>query len=590
MNLKNHLNIIAACSIAAILVCVGMLWYSKVQINNRLNYLHKLNEFEHTTANIQTIIEEYLTYGKDRHLQSWGQINRTIQRQVQSIPELPRRKVINNYLASINDGFELIRDIKEHPGRYPDVQQREILLERARGRILADTQLLLSIAYYVTSNLQDRIQLQQERQFTLLQILVAPVVIIITILIFQFRKRINRSLKLLLAGTKQFAQGNLDWTIDLQGHDEHSKLAEEFNAMAKRLRNKIKQLNDSRKQLELNRQRWEKLVEQDPNMVMIHIDGIVKFINPAGIELLGAQSAGELEGKNIYDFLQESDVEKAQSRIDRTIKETEKVTPTVFEMETLQGEKRYIQVESMPIRYKGRNATQTVGLDITDRILYERDIKKSLEEKTVLLKEIHHRVKNNLAVISGLMELQAMETENEHFSSKLKASQLRIKSIASIHELLYQSENFSDLNFRAHLMKLIETNIETLETTFSVSVDQHLEDVTVNVNRAIPAALIINELVSNALEHAFEGMKEGTLGIRMEENNDNVIIQISDNGKGLPDNFKIERGNSLGVTLMNILTKQLDGKLWFETGNSGTTFFLEFENTYSRGIGNHHLN
>ncbi|WP_138431541.1 sensor histidine kinase [Fodinibius saliphilus] len=589
MKLINRLNIIAACSVGVLVLTFGLLWYSKAQLSNQLESLNRLNEFENTASNVQTVVGGYLADGKVRHLNAWGRLYHELQVDIDSTDDLPRRKAMKNYMESIKDAFELIREIKENPQHYEE-ERKEQLLERAEARIRADIQMFKSIAYTVTNNLQADIQSQQKYQLVLLQFLMIPAVFIISFLIFRFRRRLNYSLDTLLNGTKQIASGDLDVAIELEGEGEHTKLAKEFNRMTRKLQKKIEELEESRKKIDQNRKRWEKLVEQDPNLVMIHIDGIVKFINPAGVNLIGAVSAEEVEGLNIYDLIEESQLEKALVRVSQVQESKEKVSPTTYKVTSLKGKERYVQLESMPIKYDDRDATQTVGLDITERVRYEKEMKKSLEEKTVLLKEIHHRVKNNLAVISGLMELQSMQADDTHFASKLRASQLRIQSIASIHELLYQSDNFSDLEFHTQIKKLVNTVKETLVSDVSIEINYDLDHVVINVNKAIPAALIVNELVSNALEHAFSGTEYGKIDITLREREKQIVLEVTDSGQGISNDLDLEKPDTLGLKLINILTKQLGGDIEYHSSIEGTTFVLAFKNVATKGIGSHHLN
>ncbi|NGP87610.1 sensor histidine kinase [Fodinibius halophilus] len=590
MKLKTRLNIIAACSVGVILLTFGLLWHSKSQLNSQIESLNRLNEFKNTASNVEVVVSAYLAHGKARHLKSWDKLYRELRLKVDSTQDLPRRKAMKNYMGSVKDAFELIREIKENPEQYSNEQRKEELLERAEGRIRADIQMFQSIAYNVINNLQDDIQYQQKYQFFLLQLLLVPSVFIIAFLIFRFRRRLNYSLDILLKETKQIANGNLAGAIELEGEDEHARLAEEFNIMTTRLQKKIEELKESRRKIDQSRKRWEKLVEQDPNLIMIHIDGIVQFVNPGGVNLVGAESAEEVEGLNIYDLVKESQLEKAHARVSQVQESKEKVSPTIYEITSLDGKERYLLLESMPIKYDGRDATQTVGLDITERVRYEEEMKKSLEEKTVLLKEIHHRIKNNLAVISGLMELQTMQTDDVHFTSKLQASQLRIQSIASIHELLYQSENFSDLEFHTQLTKLVDTIKATLEADVPIVINYDLDHVVVNVNRAIPAALIVNELVSNAIEHAFEDAEYAKIDIILRERGSQITLEVSDNGQGIPRDLDMKHPDTLGLKLINILSKQLEGDIDYYSDHEGTTFVLSFENIATKGIGSHHLN
>ncbi len=164
----------------------------------------------------------------------------------------------------------------------------------------------------------------------------------------------------------------------------------------------------------------------------------------------------------------------------------------------------------------------------------ELGLVESLAEKETLLQEIHHRVKNNLAVVSGMMELQAFDEKNENLRQKLYSSLGRIKTMGSIHELMYQSESISKLEADKNIEKLVTGIVQTFQTNIELDLNFDLQRISLNINQAIPFSLIINEVVTNVLKHAFDAQKEGTLSVILKEHENIISIQIVDNGKGLP--------------------------------------------------------
>ena len=173
--------------------------------------------------------------------------------------------------------------------------------------------------------------------------------------------------------------------------------------------------------------------------------------------------------------------------------------------------------------------------DISDRKKKEQEIKNSLEEKETLLSEIHHRVKNNLAVVSGMMQLQAFEDENEELKNRLYDSVIRIQTMASVHELLYQSNSFSKLDFSDTLSKLVENISGMLETSAKIKLHIDCEQIKLNINKAIPASLIVNEVVTNIYKHAFKGVGSGNLYLSVFQKNGKINISIKDDGVGMSE-------------------------------------------------------
>ncbi len=204
-----------------------------------------------------------------------------------------------------------------------------------------------------------------------------------------------------------------------------------------------------------------------------------------------------------------------------------------------------------------------------------------MEEKNVMLAEIHHRVKNNLAVVTGLLELQIMQTDSEEVNKVLTESQLRVKSIALIHEKLYGSDSLAYIDYGKYIDDLTQNIKETyVSQNKKIDIVTNIKNVSLNVNQAIPCSLLINEVLVNAYKHAFTEAEDGEVSIFITEVDEMVITEITDNGKGLkPEEEDKTKMKSLGFTLMKTLTGQLDGTYLFENreDQSGTIFKLTFK-------------
>lgn len=210
-------------------------------------------------------------------------------------------------------------------------------------------------------------------------------------------------------------------------------------------------------------------------------------------------------------------------------------------------------------------------------------IKQNLREKETLLAEIHHRVKNNLAVISGLLQLEGSNAKEAHTERILKNSQLRIHSMAVVHEMLYQAQNFNKLSFDNFVSKIVPSIQDVYATGQSnVKINLDISDVQLNVNQAVPCGLIINELVTNAFKHAYPEGKSGVINISLKEQDDKISLRVEDNGVGLPDDFTLEQSDSLGFTLIKILAKQLEAELNINVQN-GTDVWVVFEKQNKKG-------
>lgn len=215
--------------------------------------------------------------------------------------------------------------------------------------------------------------------------------------------------------------------------------------------------------------------------------------------------------------------------------------------------------------------------DNTERREIDRKIRDSLKEKEVLLQEVHHRVKNNLQVISSILNLQSSYVTDQGTLEILQESQNRIKSMSFIHETLYRTTDFSSINFSEYIKSLSYNLIQSYRlTNCEIEFIPNIDVVEMSIDQAIPCGLIVNELVSNALKYAYKDRSNGKLWIDLNEKDKQITLKISDDGVGLPENFKFEKNDSLGVQLVYSLTEQLDGTIEV-TSDKGTSFLITFE-------------
>ena len=207
-----------------------------------------------------------------------------------------------------------------------------------------------------------------------------------------------------------------------------------------------------------------------------------------------------------------------------------------------------------------------------------RRIVRSLEEKDVLLKEIHHRVKNNLQIVSSLLHLQSEYVEDEQAFNMFRDAQNRVRSMALIHEKLYQTDNLARVDFGQYVDDLVADQSRAyMVDPAAVAIEVEIEDAFLGIDTAIPCALVVNELVSNALKYAFPNGGSGKVGIAMRATEERrFTLMVSDNGVGLPADLDWRNTESLGMQLVSTLTNQLDATVELD-GNNGTRFNITFE-------------
>lgn len=231
------------------------------------------------------------------------------------------------------------------------------------------------------------------------------------------------------------------------------------------------------------------------------------------------------------------------------------------------------------MRLKDKIIVQAMVRDVTARRRDSEQIKRSLKEKEALLKEVHHRVKNNLQIINSLAGLQKHHVEDENVLRILDDFRNRVFSMALVHEELYRSPDFSEIDLPHYVTKLTNSISDSLNPDSTrIEVQTKIADLHLTVDKAIPCGLIINELVSNSLKYAFPDEQEGMILIEIKEQEEGIVhMEVSDSGIGMPDGFKLEGVETLGLYLVSVITKdQLDGEFGW-SNDDGTCFVVEFK-------------
>ncbi len=250
----------------------------------------------------------------------------------------------------------------------------------------------------------------------------------------------------------------------------------------------------------------------------------------------------------------------------------------ISERVNLRGEKVIRQMLLHPIKDNQGNVIEVsgIGFDITENKLNEDRISQSLKEKEVLLKEVHHRVKNNMQVISSILNLQSSYVTDVYALNLLKECQNRIKSMSFIHESLYQSKNFELVNFTEYISTLAKNLVHSYTlSNKNIKLILTLDNLSLNLDLSIPCGLIINEIISNSLKYAFSHKTDGIIFVTLRVINQKVSLEIGDNGIGIPENFDIKNSSSLGLQLVDTLIEQIGGSYNLIRKN-GTIFNIEF--------------
>lgn len=331
-----------------------------------------------------------------------------------------------------------------------------------------------------------------------------------------------------------------------------------------------------RKRAESSLRLLEKAIESLPiGITICDEEGKIMYVNPADASIHGYE-VKELIGGDVRIFAPP---------------ELWKHTPfeEVYGMGELKRESANIRrngevfpVQLISVAAKGADG-KPIGIittceDITERRHTEEQIRSALREKDILLKEIHHRVKNNLQVVSSMLRLQADYIADDSARAFFDASRTRVETMSLIHEKLYRAKDLARIDFREYADDLA-TNLSIINTRSvgQAEVKIDVEGIMLDINNSIPCGLIINELVSNAFKHAFSDDRRGKVTISMRRVNENrIVLAVSDDGIGFPEDMDFRNTSSLGLQLVNSLVTQLDGTIALDR-TGGTTFRIEFE-------------
>ncbi len=365
-------------------------------------------------------------------------------------------------------------------------------------------------------------------------------------------------------------KGDLKRRITVTGNDELSDLASSIN-------NTVHNLQKSEQNLEESEKNYRSIFENTGTAMLIADEDMTISLVNKTFENILKQDKNEIEGKQNWLNMLIPDDRKKIENLHKKYKKSNSsaIIPKTYETQAnIQGNIKdfFATFDFIP----GTRKSLISLIDITERKRAEGLLTTSLKEKELLLREIHHRVKNSLQLISSLLSLQASEIDDEEIIARYKESENRIHTIALIHESLYQSTDISHINFRNYVEVLVEDIINSYNiNTNKIKTTLTLGNYILGIETAIPLGLIINELVSNSLKHAFNGYDQGEIKIILEKNDDTYTLTVKDNGCGLPEGFNYEETSSLGILLINSLVNQLEAKMDVEV-NGGTRVIIYF--------------
>jgi len=312
----------------------------------------------------------------------------------------------------------------------------------------------------------------------------------------------------------------------------------------------------------------------DALFLIDHRNKSIMKANKRAVELFEANSEWELIGKRGYDFHKEKpgfcDIKATRDLVDRSGVYEDEIL-----YETLRGNEFWGAVSVKMIEVKGICFQSIRITDISEKRKVAQKLKSSLKEKELLLAEVHHRVKNNLAIISGLINLQAESLKDQQSKRIFEDTKDRIYSMAMIHNQLYQHNSFAQIEFSQYIKNFCTYLLQSYRTDSNIEIEENTEKIQLDIKTAIPCALILNELITNSFKHAFKGQDTGKIDVGFKKENGNITFWVADTGSGM--DAMLLKSTTMGMNLVTSLVEQIDGKLDYENRN-GSRFQITFAN------------
>ena len=319
-----------------------------------------------------------------------------------------------------------------------------------------------------------------------------------------------------------------------------------------------------------NEKRYRALIENSPYCIHeLDKNGVLLSINRSGLEMMGVENEEDFLGITYDKLVDPTQSKKILELFSKSLKGES------IQFEFTKDEKHFLS-SFIPITGGKSEVQKVMGItqDITERKKSEEIIENSLKEKTTLLSEIHHRVKNNLAIVSGLLQLQKNEVKDEKVTAAFEQSINRIISIAMVHELMYKSPELSSINIQTYLDMLVPAISAAMnDHNRNIEFDIEIDEYKLNINQAIPIGLLLNELITNSFKYAFQDQEEGMIKIKLDADGEKVTVLYEDNGSGFGDDSNFDKPKNLGLNLIHTQLQQLDAIYTVDTRDK---FKLEF--------------
>ncbi|MEO8134548.1 MAG: histidine kinase dimerization/phosphoacceptor domain -containing protein [Betaproteobacteria bacterium] len=578
-------QLIASAGLAGLvtmLIGVGLLYVTR-QAQAGLDEQSESQQVARDLASMMSLTNEFSLFGGERATAQWrsrhGQLLAAVESAMQRrTPPSAALVELKRGIGDLPSLFEKLVQIGFEPATSIGQRRRDLLLER----LLTETQELVESRHRWSVAIGEA-QQNDQRMYTAM-VLAAPTALLLLLISLGILvgHRVLKPLSHLQATVTAIGDGNLDARCDASARDELGDAARAIDSMTTALQRQGETLVASNASLSRevvgrrdSEERLRLVTDNVPALVAyVDRDQRFRFANRSygewldtKPELVIGRSLFEVYGEQIYAGMRPH-VEAGLAGVASTY---EREFPT-------SGGLRHVQVALVPQRDDKGSVQGLIETlyDITEhklveveRVARQSELEDSLHEKEILLREIHHRVKNNLQVISSLLQLQAGYVDDEGTRKVFDESQSRIRSMALVHEKLYQAKDLAQIDFGDYLHDLVSglagSNGASAER---VAIAVQAASVQLDVDRAIPCGLIVNELVSNCFKHGFPDGRAGRIDVGLSGGGSSAIqLTVRDDGVGWPADFNPARSPSLGLRLVHILAKQVRGALRLHSDN-----------------------
>ncbi|MCX9013111.1 MAG: PAS domain S-box protein [Candidatus Methanoperedens sp.] len=533
-----------------------------------------LQEFAVSLESLERDIDKFFTVNYkenqeevNKDLDEMHSIIRSVEKNADS-NSIARLQEMERIISEIQINFNYLVNLEQNNTNSREINEKRILVyELINSGRQKHRELLLEITNKIQVNVLDQ---QRVISNIIKELIMLGISILMfgVLLSFLTSRSISRPVEKLRAATTEIGQGRLNVNIPIQSNDEIGQLASAFNKMTEELQ----KTTVSKDYVEnIIRSMFDTLVVATP-------DGTIQKVNKAICDLLGYRSE-ELIGRPVDILFSDEALQPESSWLDELLKKGS----------IINIEKTYLTKDGRKIPVLFSVSTMCddegnilgivcVAKDVTERKLAEDKIKGSLQEKEMLLREIHHRVKNNMAIVSGLLAHQSQYTKDKNVIDMFTESQNRILAMSLVHEKLYQSNDLAKIDFNEYFCDMVADLIQSYEVDAGkITLKMNIENIPLDIDFAIPCGLITNELVTNSLKYAFPAGTQGEIKIAFRSIDENMLeLVVSDNGIGIPKDLDFRKTESLGLHLVTTLAEnQLHGEINLNR-SKGTEFQIKF--------------